>query len=183
MWCPSGCFANDHRPTSTHRGEPCAAQTHVDNSFGNSLAFTMNNTYGTHVLLEACRLYGQVRRFINVSTDEVYGESSLGLDKGAARDRSCRVQELHDRGGGGVVHAADAALPNAVPQPHLHHIPLLLQDMVAWHMRPRCLRVCLVPSQACTDLSGGAWHRLGYPAGCRLTAHAAPACCQVGAGA
>ena len=29
-----------------------AAQTHVDNSFGNSLAFTMNNTYGTHVLLE-----------------------------------------------------------------------------------------------------------------------------------
>ena len=25
-----------------------AAQTHVDNSFGNSLAFTMNNTYGTY---------------------------------------------------------------------------------------------------------------------------------------
>ncbi len=72
---------------------PCAAQTHVDNSFGNSLAFTMNNTYGTHVLLEACRLYGQVRRFINVSTDEVYGESSLGLDKGAARGRSRVVQE------------------------------------------------------------------------------------------
>jgi dTDP-D-glucose 4,6-dehydratase len=31
-----------------------AAQTHVDNSFGNSLAFTLNNTYGTHVLLEVC---------------------------------------------------------------------------------------------------------------------------------
>lgn len=26
-----------------------AAQTHVDNSFGNSLAFTMNNTYGTYL--------------------------------------------------------------------------------------------------------------------------------------
>lgn len=62
-----------------------AAQTHVDNSFGNSLAFTMNNTYGTHVLLEACRMSGQIRRFINVSTDEVYGESSLGREKGAAR--------------------------------------------------------------------------------------------------
>ena len=49
----------------------CCAQTHVDNSFGNSLAFTMNNTYGTHVLLEAARTYGKVRRFINVSTDEV----------------------------------------------------------------------------------------------------------------
>lgn len=52
-----------------------AAHTHVDNSFGNSLEFTLNNTYGTHVLLEACRVYGGIRRFINVSTDEVYGES------------------------------------------------------------------------------------------------------------
>ncbi|AGE49559.1 GDP-L-fucose synthase 2 [Acanthocystis turfacea Chlorella virus Can0610SP] len=59
-----------------------AAQTHVDNSFGNSLAFTMNNVYGTHVLLECARLYGGVRRFINVSTDEVYGESSLGKKEG-----------------------------------------------------------------------------------------------------
>lgn len=59
-----------------------AAQTHVDNSFGNSLAFTMNNTYGTHVLLEACRMYGKIRRFINVSTDEVYGETSLGCEVG-----------------------------------------------------------------------------------------------------
>eukprot|EP00891_Asterochloris_glomerata_P003630 jgi/Astpho2/3630/Aster-06921 len=59
-----------------------AAQTHVDNSFGNSLAFTMNNTYGTHVLLEACRMAGHIRRVINVSTDEVYGESSLGVEQG-----------------------------------------------------------------------------------------------------
>ena len=59
-----------------------AAQTHVDNSFGNSLAFTLNNTHGTHVLLEACRMYGKVHRFINVSTDEVYGETSLGRETG-----------------------------------------------------------------------------------------------------
>lgn len=59
-----------------------AAQTHVDNSFGNSLAFTMNNTYGTHVLLEACRNYGKIGRFVNVSTDEVYGETSLGKEHG-----------------------------------------------------------------------------------------------------
>lgn len=59
-----------------------AAQTHVDNSFGNSLAFTMNNTYGTHVLLESARLYGKIKRFINVSTDEVYGETSLGKEEG-----------------------------------------------------------------------------------------------------
>ncbi len=42
----------------------------------------MNNTYGTHVLLEACRMSSTIRRVINVSTDEVYGESSLGAEKG-----------------------------------------------------------------------------------------------------
>ncbi|CAL9241142.1 NAD(P)-binding domain [Arabidopsis thaliana x Arabidopsis arenosa] len=52
-----------------------AAQTHVDNSFGNSFEFTKNNIYGTHVLLEACKVTGQIRRFIHVSTDEVYGET------------------------------------------------------------------------------------------------------------
>lgn len=68
-----------------------AAQTHVDNSFGNSLEFTMNNTYGTHVLLEACRhAEPAIRRFINVSTDEVYGESCVGGDADAIReDGSC----------------------------------------------------------------------------------------------
>ncbi|MCO5551341.1 hypothetical protein L7F22_004842 [Adiantum nelumboides] len=52
-----------------------AAQTHVDNSFGNSFEFTKNNVYGTHVLLEACKVSGLIRRFIHVSTDEVYGET------------------------------------------------------------------------------------------------------------
>jgi len=52
-----------------------AAQTHVDNSFGNSFEFTKNNIYGTHVLLEACKVTGTVCRFIHVSTDEVYGET------------------------------------------------------------------------------------------------------------
>jgi len=56
-----------------------AAHTHVDLSFCNSLAFTMVNTLGTHVLLEACREYGAVRRFVYQSTDEVYGgESDVG---------------------------------------------------------------------------------------------------------
>lgn len=54
-----------------------AAETHVDNSFGNSFAFTETNMMGTHVLLEASRLAKTVRRFVHVSTDEVYGESSF----------------------------------------------------------------------------------------------------------
>lgn len=51
-----------------------AAQTHVDNSFGNSFQFTHNNIFGTHVLLESAKTNGKIRRFIHVSTDEVYGE-------------------------------------------------------------------------------------------------------------
>lgn len=50
-----------------------AAESHVDNSFGNSLEFTRSNTLGTHTLLEACRALN-VPRIIHVSTDEVYGE-------------------------------------------------------------------------------------------------------------
>ena len=51
-----------------------AAQTHVDNSFGNSFTFTKANIYGTHVLLESAKNCDTIRRFIHVSTDEVYGE-------------------------------------------------------------------------------------------------------------
>lgn len=54
-----------------------AAQTHVDNSFGNSIQFTKDNVLGTHTLLECCRVYDNIKRFIHISTDEVYGEVDL----------------------------------------------------------------------------------------------------------
>lgn len=50
-----------------------AAETHVDNSFRNSLAFTRTNVLGTHNLLECCKVYGKLKKFVHVSTDEVYG--------------------------------------------------------------------------------------------------------------
>lgn len=53
-----------------------AAQTHVDHSFSNPLKFTQDNVLGTHTLLEVCRRYGKIKRFIHMSTDEVYGEGS-----------------------------------------------------------------------------------------------------------
>jgi UDP-glucose 4,6-dehydratase len=55
-----------------------AAQTHVDNSFGNSIAFTESNILGTHVLLEAAKEAPHVKLFVHVSTDEVYGDGSGG---------------------------------------------------------------------------------------------------------
>lgn len=50
-----------------------AAETHVDNSFGNSFVFTQTNVFGTHTLLECARKYGKLRLFVHMSTDEVYG--------------------------------------------------------------------------------------------------------------
>jgi len=54
-----------------------AAQSHVQNSFDNALQYTNDNVVGTHTLLEACRKYGKIQKFIHISTDEVYGESML----------------------------------------------------------------------------------------------------------
>jgi len=57
-----------------------AAQSHVDNSFGNSFDFTVTNILGTHVLLEAAKEFKhQIKLFIHVSTDEVYGDGESGL--------------------------------------------------------------------------------------------------------
>ncbi len=54
-----------------------AAESHVDRSIADATPFVETNIKGTQVLLEAVRQYG-VRRYIQVSTDEVYG--SLGKE-------------------------------------------------------------------------------------------------------
>jgi len=88
-------------------------QTHVDNSFGNSLAFTMNNTYGTHVLLEAARMYGNIRRFIAVSTDEVYGETSVGRDSGCTETSTLEPTNPYSAAKAGAgVHSCCLLLPD-----------------------------------------------------------------------
>lgn len=55
-----------------------AAESHVDRSIDNPAVFLKTNVFGTQVLLDACRKYG-IRRFHQVSTDEVYGD--LPLDR------------------------------------------------------------------------------------------------------
>lgn len=52
-----------------------AAESHVDRSIDDSAPFIENNIKGTQILLEAARRQG-IKKFIQVSTDEVYG--SLG---------------------------------------------------------------------------------------------------------
>ena len=55
-----------------------AAESHVDRSIVNPTIFLETNIIGTSVLLEACRKYG-IKRYHQVSTDEVYGD--LPLDR------------------------------------------------------------------------------------------------------
>jgi dTDP-glucose 4,6-dehydratase len=50
-----------------------AAETHVDRSIERAHEFVLTDTVGVYVLLEEARRAG-VRRFVQVSTDEVYGE-------------------------------------------------------------------------------------------------------------
>ncbi|MBQ7250453.1 MAG: dTDP-glucose 4,6-dehydratase [Bacilli bacterium] len=55
-----------------------AAESHVDRSIENPQVFLETNIVGTSVLMDACRKYG-IKRFHQVSTDEVYGD--LPLDR------------------------------------------------------------------------------------------------------
>lgn len=54
-----------------------AAETHVDRSILDPEAFLRTDILGTHVLLEAVREH-TIARFLQVSTDEVYGDVSTG---------------------------------------------------------------------------------------------------------
>ena len=55
-----------------------AAESHVDRSIENPEIFLQTNIIGTATLMDACRKYG-IKRYHQVSTDEVYGD--LPLDR------------------------------------------------------------------------------------------------------
>jgi dTDP-glucose 4,6-dehydratase len=57
-----------------------AAETHVDRSIKDASDFIVTNVDGTHALLEAARKTG-VKRFVQISTDEVYGSIINGKFK------------------------------------------------------------------------------------------------------
>jgi len=67
-----------------------AAETHVDRSLMDAGTFITTDVYGTYVLLDAARRQPNLQRFIQISTDEVYGEM--------AADYSARESDpLHPR--------------------------------------------------------------------------------------
>ncbi len=54
-----------------------AAESHVDRSIDDPSAFLLTNVLGTRIMLDAARRH-KVRRFIQISTDEVYGSLATG---------------------------------------------------------------------------------------------------------
>ena len=54
-----------------------AAESHVDRSIQNAAEFVQTNVVGTQVLLDSCRQFG-IEKFLQVSTDEVYGSIPEG---------------------------------------------------------------------------------------------------------
>jgi dTDP-glucose 4,6-dehydratase len=67
-----------------------AAETHVDRSLQSAGAFITTDVQGTHVLLEAARRAAQLRCFVQISTDEVYGSNEQG-EAHAVSDRDAEA--------------------------------------------------------------------------------------------
>lgn len=78
--------AVDHLLTTEHPWAIVnfAAETHVDRSILDPAPFLRTNVQGVHVLLEAARRHG-IERFLQVSTDEVYGDTE-GLEPRSEED-------------------------------------------------------------------------------------------------
>jgi len=55
-----------------------AAESHVDRSIGSAAEFVETNVAGVQVLLDAIKASGRKIRFVQVSTDEVYGSIESG---------------------------------------------------------------------------------------------------------
>jgi dTDP-glucose 4,6-dehydratase len=58
-----------------------AAETHVDRSLYDAGSFIQTDVYGTFVLLEEARRARELRMFVQISTDEVYGSVETGSSR------------------------------------------------------------------------------------------------------
>ena len=116
----AGLFAQQ-RPTTIYH---LAAETHVDRSIDGPAAFLHTNTGGTLTLLETARQYfgeldddeRQRFRFVDVSTDEVYGS----LTSGAFTERSpFAPRSPYSASKAGADHFADAYF-------HTYGLPVMI---------------------------------------------------------
>jgi dTDP-glucose 4,6-dehydratase len=74
-----------------------AAESHVDNSITNGLPFVRTNVEGTFNLLEISRKTKNLKKFIHISTDEVYGDMDehFALNHAAKEDDELRPSSYY----------------------------------------------------------------------------------------
>ena len=68
-----------------------AAETHVDNSIENGRPFMRSNVEGVFNLLEICRENKKLKKFVQISTDEVYGDISYKRPKRKSKEIDSRL--------------------------------------------------------------------------------------------
>ena len=84
-----------------------AAETHVDNSIDDGSPFIKTNIEGTYNLLEVSRSNPKLKKFIQISTDEVYGD---------LEDNNKRVSYEGDKLSGSSYYAASKAAADLLVQ-------------------------------------------------------------------
>jgi dTDP-glucose 4,6-dehydratase len=74
-----------------------AAESHVDNSIKNGLPFVRTNVEGTFNLLEISRNNKNIKKFIHISTDEVYGDMDehFSINHTATEDDSLKSSSYY----------------------------------------------------------------------------------------
>jgi len=74
-----------------------AAESHVDNSIKNGLPFVRTNVEGTFNLLEISRKNNNLKKFIHISTDEVYGDMDehIAINHTATEDDSLKPSSYY----------------------------------------------------------------------------------------
>jgi dTDP-glucose 4,6-dehydratase len=74
-----------------------AAESHVDNSIKNGLPFVRTNVEGTFNLLEISRNNKNLKKFIHISTDEVYGDMDehFSINHTATEDDSLKSSSYY----------------------------------------------------------------------------------------
>lgn len=74
-----------------------AAESHVDNSITNGLPFVKTNVEGTFNLLEISRKNKKLKKFIHISTDEVYGDMAehIAINHSATEEDSLKASSYY----------------------------------------------------------------------------------------
>jgi len=135
-----------------------AAESHVDRSLEAPGQFILTDVFGTFVLMDAARAHGH-QRFVQVSTDEVYGEVNHGLSVEGDPLQPRSPYSASKAGGELQIQAFAAARTGACDDAREH---LALAERLAWRARlPRALVVCGPPAAGKSLLAQALGERSG----------------------